>query len=68
MIKWIKEQSRKDIRKLLNSKVHLELWIKVKKIGKTDRWICKRSVTGKTVCKQTTLVVCFLKEKEWKSM
>lgn len=31
MIKWIKEQSRKDIRKLLNSKVHLELWIKVKK-------------------------------------
>ena len=31
MIKWIKEQSRKDIRKLLNRKVYVDLWINVKK-------------------------------------
>ncbi|MDE5714867.1 MAG: GTPase Era [Anaeroplasmataceae bacterium] len=31
MIKAIKEKSIVDIRKLLNSKVHLDLWVKVKK-------------------------------------
>lgn len=31
MIKSIKEQSIKDIRKLLDRKVHLDLWVKVKK-------------------------------------
>jgi GTP-binding protein Era len=31
MIKRIKEKSINDIKKLLNSKVHLDLWVKVKK-------------------------------------
>ncbi len=31
MIKQIKEKSLMDIKKILNSKVHLELWVKVKK-------------------------------------
>lgn len=31
MIKKIKQQALKDIKKLLNQKVHLELWVKVKK-------------------------------------
>ena len=31
MIKKIKEKSLKDIKKLLERKVHLDLWVKVKK-------------------------------------
>ena len=31
LIKEIKEKSRNDIKKLLNSKIHLDLWVKVKK-------------------------------------
>lgn len=31
LIKEIKEKSRNDIKKLLNTKVHLDLWVKVKK-------------------------------------
>ena len=31
MIKAIKTASMQDIKKILNSKIHLELWVKVKK-------------------------------------
>ena len=31
LIKEIKEKSRNDIKKLINSKCHLDLWVKVKK-------------------------------------
>ena len=60
MLKKIGTLARKDIELMLGTKVFLETWVKVKKIGGIRNWILPISDTTKKNIKKRWAEACFL--------